>query len=597
MYTLYRQRASWLVGVVYHASALLIGSANAGHASRMPVPNAPAHAAPVAFVAHARVDERPLAGRWLMTLREPEGVELLVRMTLETRDRNGQLTWEGYSRPGAAREMVGSATAVLGRALGKMPPREALLHIADGTGIWRGDTLQLTGILDSPFLGRRTVTGTLVGGRFRSDLARLPNGAPAGTLEGVPDTSARPIRDYRALADDIEQGITGIIYDPALPQRPEFTRFFTALRERLGRAGDDLDAIASFQALKPRLGISHIDIIRNPTVADLATKNAIVIANAASDPDKLVTLSFPAPGVAFLRVTRWDRVGGAIDRAFARIDSARSTTLLLDIRANPGGDATSMIPLAHLLRDTVDIGVFLGRRWYQTHRSPPSAGQLRDLPTLTTDQAPEQLIYDVRTQGAVVGRVAPRMPHFDGSVFLLADQRTASASEPLAHAIKSTRRGTLVGERTAGAMLTALPHALREGWILIVPEADFIAADGQRLEGAGVEPDVSVPSNEVFLAVADRLMRTTPFAASVLRAGSLVSLRRTADAERAYRDAIRLAAEVSPTPSPTSLAFVHKRLAALLTARGDLASARAEYEAVLRLVPGDVEAQAGVRRR
>ncbi len=106
-------------------------------------------------------------------------------------------------------------------------------------------------------------------------------------------------------------------------------------------------------------------------------------------------------------------------------------------------------------------------------------------------------------------------------MYLLVDHATASASEPLVHVLKTSRRATVIGERTAGHMLMALPASLRDGWVATIPEADFIAADGVRIEGAGVEPNVKTAQTDSYLAVARRLEGTLPFSAAFVRGGSV----------------------------------------------------------------------------
>lgn len=538
---------------------------------------------------------REITGRWLIALNEADGVQLSVRMTFAVSGPPDSPQWQAWSRQGAAREMVGGGTAALGRLLGKMPPREALIYIGNGTSEHRADTLELSGELESPFLGRRAFRGTLVAGRLHAELTRLPSGVKAGTMSGVRDSNDDALRDYVSLAADLERAIGATIFDPSIVRLGEYQRFVEELRRRFSRARDDLDVIAAFQALKPSLGISHFELIRNPRLAALP-RDSVIAGDATVNRDRYVVLGFPAPDVAHLRITRWDHVESAVHRAFERMDSVGTRFLILDIRGNPGGDASSMAPLTHLIRDTVTVGVFLGSRWYSSNRSPPTASQFSTLAALVSDTTSAQLFDDIRAHGAVVGRAAPRAPYFAGAVYLLVDRRTASASEPLAHVLRTTRRATVIGERTAGAMLTALPQPLRDGWVAVIPEADFITGDGVRLEGSGVEPHVRSSPTEVFLAVAERITGVAPFSGTILRAGALEGLQRPAEAERVYRDALRMADRQSPAPSAARRAVLHKRLAIILMGRGDSARARHEYEEVLRLTPNDAEARAAVRR-
>lgn len=540
-------------------------------------------------------DDAQLSGTWRVSLHETDGVELDFRMTFAV---NGTqpLRWEAYTRPGAAREMVGGGPAILGRLLGKMPPHEALIYIGDGTGERHGESISLKGTLESPFLGRRDFTGVLTHQGIHADLVRSPSGVKAGTMDAVRDSSNAPFRNYTALAAEVERAIRASIFDPALLQRRDWQRFFQELGSRFSQARDDLDAVTAFEALKPLLGTSHFYFIRNPRLASRSVED-VIAGDKDVNPNTFVRLSFPAPEVAWLRITKWDRVALAIDRAFEQIDSTGSRILILDIRGNPGGDATSMVPLAHMIREPVTIGAFVGRKWYEAHSTAPTPSDMAGMRAVSSDAPPSQLLNDLRRYGGVVAKASPRAPYFAGAVYLLVDRTTGSALEPLAHVLKGTRRATVIGERTAGDMLMALPHGLSEGWVVRIPESDFIASDGARLEAKGVEPGVKTAANDVFLAVADQIEASLPYSAAVLRGAIYEGLKRPADAERAYRVALRLADQQRPVPGLASRASVHKSLAGILTAKGDREGALREYREVLKLVPDDAEALAALRGR
>jgi hypothetical protein len=542
----------------------------------------------------SKSDDAQLGGTWRVSLHDTDGVEIDFRMTFAVSGTQ-PLRWEAFTRQGAAREMVGGGTAILGRLIGNMPPHEALIYIVDGTGERQGESISLKGVLESPFLGRREFTGVLTHHGLQASLTR-PSGEKAGTIEAVRDSSDKPLRNYAALGAELERTIRARIFDPAILQRPNSQRFFDSFGARCGQAHDDLDVVAAFETLKPLLGTSHLGFIRNPHLASLSVED-VIAGDKNVDPDSFVRVGSLALDVAFLRIRKWDRVGPAIDRAFERIASTGARVLILDIRDSPGGDATSMVPLAHLIREPVTIGVFVGRKWYDAHRTAPTPSDLAGLHTLSSETPPSQFLNDLRQYGSIVGKTVPRAPYFAGTVYLLVNRETGSASEPLAHILKTTRRATVIGERTAGAMLLGLPSSLSDGWVVTIPEADFIAADGTRLEANGVEPDVKAAPNDVFLTVADKIEATMPFSARVLRGGSYETLKRPADAERLYRDALRVADEQRPVPSPASRVIVHKRLAAILTARGDREGALREYSEVLKLAPDDVEALAAVRGR
>jgi carboxyl-terminal processing protease len=100
---------------------------------------------------------------------------------------------------------------------------------------------------------------------------------------------------------------------------------------------------------------------------------------------------------------------------------------------------------------------------------------------------------------------------FVGRLLVLVDSESASASELFARTIQLTHRGTIVGERTAGAVMVSRLWPLRvsngENVILYgsaITVADLIMSDGARLEKAGVVPDVTVfPTGEDLAAGRD----------------------------------------------------------------------------------------------
>jgi carboxyl-terminal processing protease len=74
---------------------------------------------------------------------------------------------------------------------------------------------------------------------------------------------------------------------------------------------------------------------------------------------------------------------------------------------------------------------------------------------------------------------------------LLINGGTRSGKEAVAFALQEHQRATLVGERTAGAVLAGRCFPLPDGSLLYLAVAD-VRVDGERLEGRGVMPDVEV---------------------------------------------------------------------------------------------------------
>jgi carboxyl-terminal processing protease len=76
---------------------------------------------------------------------------------------------------------------------------------------------------------------------------------------------------------------------------------------------------------------------------------------------------------------------------------------------------------------------------------------------------------------------------------VLVDTATGSAAEIFAAVLQDHGRATIVGRRTAGAVLASWFYRLPDGGELQLSREDYIAPKGRRIEAAGVQPDIVVP--------------------------------------------------------------------------------------------------------
>lgn len=88
------------------------------------------------------------------------------------------------------------------------------------------------------------------------------------------------------------------------------------------------------------------------------------------------------------------------------------------------------------------------------------------------------------------GRGAKAYP---GKLIVLTDGRSGSGAEIFAALVQESKRGRIVGRTTAGAVLLSYELKLPEDFRLRLAFRDYLTPNGRRLEGKGVEPDVSVP--------------------------------------------------------------------------------------------------------
>jgi C-terminal processing protease CtpA/Prc len=87
---------------------------------------------------------------------------------------------------------------------------------------------------------------------------------------------------------------------------------------------------------------------------------------------------------------------------------------------------------------------------------------------------------------------------FSGNLFVLVDSQSASASELFARTVQIQKRGTVIGDHTAGATMEAEHYFHKTGvnpvfyYGASFTKADLILPDGKSLEGNGVTPDLPV---------------------------------------------------------------------------------------------------------
>lgn len=191
---------------------------------------------------------------------------------------------------------------------------------------------------------------------------------------------------------------------------------------------------------------------------DAGQARAVSVLPREMDPSPPFSIDRSRDGVAVIRVESFEAgLGRWMGQQLAALPTG--TDVILDLRANPGG---------RLAEADAVLSCFL-------KASQPWAQR--------TGRSGRRVV--LRTSGGCGGG-AP----YDMDVAVLIDQASRSAAELTPAALQESRRATVIGERSAGAVLISQDQSLPDGGQLTLSRADFVTTGGVRLEKRGVTPDI-----------------------------------------------------------------------------------------------------------
>ncbi len=320
-------------------------------------------------------------------------------------------------------------------------------------------------------------------------------GAPSVVLAQTPSVPAAVAADPAAqeVAEAIRDGFRQYLFDPTLLSSPEFQTIEARMFEAAGGAESVETFRRSFNGLWREGPISHVVVRRAeaPVEQTMAYLDSLRVGEGAR-------LDWNGD-IAVLTVNTMmgqDTIE-QIDAAYAEIAGRNPPALIIDLRANEGG-AFAVVPLVqHLLDAPLDAGAFVARPWAAAEGRAPTLTDARQVEPWT-GWSIRDFWRSVREDRITRITFSPQGPHYGGPVYVLISGTTASAAELGADALKGVGRTTLIGERTAGQMLSQMPIDLPHGLQLFLPIADYHSFRSGHIEGQGVAPDVAVPAAQAM---------------------------------------------------------------------------------------------------
>ena len=311
----------------------------------------------------------------------------------------------------------------------------------------------------------------------------------------VPPLNASPGDvDLVQVAEAISQTFEAYHYDPDELLSAEYQRI-DARMHQLAAASDSSEAfVAGFTALWSDGPFSHVRLSQSAQTAEemAAYLDSLAIGGGGA------VLGWQ-DDIAILTVNTMmgtDTIA-EIEAAYRAISERGAASLIIDLRNNDGG-AFAVKPLVeHVLGAPLEAGVFVSQAWNAEMDRAPTLADLEGV-VPWTGWSIRQFWQDAQNNRLTRIRFEPAEPVFAGPVYVLVSARTASAAELAADALLSSGRTVLIGERTAGQMLSQKMYDLPGGLQLSLPIADYYSLAHGRIEGRGVQPAVEVPAADAM---------------------------------------------------------------------------------------------------
>ena len=202
----------------------------------------------------------------------------------------------------------------------------------------------------------------------------------------------------------------------------------------------------------------------------------------------------------YLRVDAFgDDGAGLADRAMA--DLADTAGLIIDLRANQGGNASALRLASYFTGEAGPGMILLGRDYLQRLGRRPTPAEARAAPRGDRLYTTAQIGEALQAHGGAVALWTEDMGErrYRRPVVLLIGPETASAAEGFAWVMKLRSHATLVGRRSQAALLSADRIEFAPGWRVRVPTAGVWAPDGQDYGDRAIEPDVPIPVDAAAL--------------------------------------------------------------------------------------------------
>lgn len=310
----------------------------------------------------------------------------------------------------------------------------------------------------------------------------------------------RPIENYKKISQKIIQLTTTNFFNPNIFNSKKWTDFTKSIKKAGNTSHDDLDFLLSFYFVLRNAPVSHFSIekISNSGKAENINNEA---KNKSQNIEYKIVEDSSYASIKFYSFSLSDTL--LQKEFFKKCKDNNVHNLVIDLRYCPGGDFSSIQFAENFMpQKSITVGYFLGRKYYLKHPSSEIDTSALQGANLVIGKSVPEFYKRIAKLGVLKGVATGKNYYHFKKIVVLTSSMTASSAEPFTWLLKKldipNTSIKIIGEKTAGAMLSAKPFELSNSWQLRLPIANFITGDFVSLEGKGVATDIETPSDKAM---------------------------------------------------------------------------------------------------
>jgi len=300
------------------------------------------------------------------------------------------------------------------------------------------------------------------------------------------------IKKRTALISKIIELAETKISNPAFLETDAWHNFETVLNSDEFKVMKDKDFYKAFNKASEALPFTHF-YLRSNRPAQTSSKN--IKTKAVLDPFTFKNIDSKT---GLITISRFASNATQMVKVVEEASAKNYENLIIDLRGNRGGTLDAAVILGRFLTsDHIDAGVYINRSWFETENRYPTSDDIKTFPFLM-DMSYKGFMTISKEKAFRMVLPPHTKPTFKGNIYILTDNYTASTCEPLVYILKRKKNVKIIGETTAGAMMSGQSFKLNNEVSIFIPVTDYMTFDGIRLDKLGIEPHIKTESDQAL---------------------------------------------------------------------------------------------------